>query len=201
MRSHFEEIRQIELALLFGDLDTARFHARALATMPQGVGEAELQPISLARVREVALRVASADAVEAALPLVADLAGECGRCHQASSASVRIPQVAEPGEDGSLASRMERHQWAADRIWEGLVTPSRERWQEGLVVLGEAPLPPDGVTDDRSLYPAIERLGRQLAVQAMAARDATAGDGQTRTFGAMLKVCSACHVLIRGRSE
>lgn len=194
MRSHFEEVRQVELALLFGHLDAAQFHAHALSTM---ASEATLQQASLVRVRETAGRLAAANAVDAALPLVAALAGECAGCHQASRAVVRLPLVAEPGEDGSLESRMARHQWAADRIWEGLVAPSHLRWRDGLAVLAEDPLPPVGMTEDRRLYKTIERLGQELAEQARKAQTAVENGERTYAFGEMLQVCSDCHVLLR----
>jgi hypothetical protein len=187
MRGHFAEVRHMERALLFGRLGGAKIFARSLArTDPRR----DLDD----RVRGIAVRIIDAPTADVALPLVAQLAAECAGCHVVSNATIEVASTAEPTDDGSVFARMERHQWAADRLWEGLVAPSEVRWREGLTILAQPPLPAEAMTDDRSRYALVERLGGELTRRATAAASAV---GTTRgpAFAALLEVCAACHAV------
>jgi hypothetical protein len=194
MRAHFEEVRQIELALLFGHLDAARFHARLLASK---VSESGFAAPSVAGVVRLAGELAATERIDGAFQLAAELAGECAACHRASGVTVALPLVAEPSEDGSIAGRMARHQWAADRMWEGLVASSDRTWRDGLAILAEEPLLPEAMSDDRELYARLDHIAGDLAQLARDARVAAPGHPRAAAFGDLLSVCSACHVLVR----
>ena len=53
--------------------------------------------------------------------LVADLAVQCGDCHEDSADISRFVGESEPFDDGSAASRMARHERAAGAVWLGRV--------------------------------------------------------------------------------
>jgi len=59
-----------------------------------------------------------------------------GCVHRASAWLARIRKRYESRRfraegDSSLQLQMRRHQWAAARLWEGLIGPSNEMWSQG----------------------------------------------------------------------
>jgi cytochrome c556 len=91
---------------------------------------------------------------------------------------------------------MIRHQWAADRLWDGLVGPSDVSWQAGAEVLRDAPLFTDAVTEDVEQYEAVTKLAWQ--VHEIGALAATVPDHGRRAelYGTLLGTCASCHDLI-----
>ncbi len=122
-----------------------------------------------------------------ALKNVALIGGACGNCHDELAVKLGIDTVPRlPPDDASLAVRMVRHRWAADRLWEGVVGNSEPAWQAGLDVLVVTPL---DLPADRA------GLARQLQRQAETARRPSPGklvDRATR-YGEILTTCASCH--------
>jgi hypothetical protein len=93
---------------------------------------------------------------------------------------------------------MQSHQWAAMQLWEGLIGPSDERWQEGAKALTTVPLnlvaravtrtSPDDVDD-------VARV-RMFATRALSAQDLGA---RADVFGKLLAACAHCHAILRDR--
>lgn len=194
MHRHFSAIHSIHRALLRNDLQGARRRARSLELV-RADGELAAWQHRVARIRATARRLASATSTREARALVTTLATQCADCHADTADVSRFVWAAEPGDDGSVAARMERHEWAADMIWMGLVAPSSERWREGLDVLAAPPLLPDAIDDDRARYPAIERLSRRLATKAARARTLRDARARAAAFADMMGVCAGCHAL------
>jgi cytochrome c553 len=192
MRDHFGEVREIGRALAFGRLDAAREHAAALArTAPDArVGAGEL-----ATIRDLAREIAAARRADEAYPALGTLATACAACHVRSRARPPGDVVAEPAEDGSPGGRMARHRWAADRLWEGLILPSAGRWDAGLVVLAEVPLPVSAFTDDRAVEAEVTGWGERLRDRARTARRARLAGERAHHVGKLLAACAGCHAL------
>ena len=87
---------------------------------------------------------------------------------------------------------MQRHQWAADRMWEGLIGPSDLSWSRGGNLLFESPLHPEaldaGASDDATLTMA--RRIHQLAANATTVSDPA---GKAEIYAEFLANCAACH--------
>jgi mono/diheme cytochrome c family protein len=136
-------------------------------------------------VRAQAAALARASTVDDALRAEARLAQRCAACH--ADAGV-LPELAEPPrippDTGILTSRMARHRWATDRLWEGVVADSAESWRAGLDVLAEPPLPAVELGTERAA------LARRLRGAADRARQS--GD-RARDYGEILVICAACH--------
>jgi hypothetical protein len=196
MHAHFSALRDVHRALLFGDLKKARRLARGLSEMaaPGGLPGWES---SVARIRETAGRLTRARSARRARRLVADLAVQCGDCHEDSADISRFVGESEPFDDGSAAGRMARHEWAAGAVWLGLVGPSPDLWTGGLTALAAPPLLPDAFSDDRARYQKIDALSRRMADLAMRARSLEDEDAQAAAFAALLEVCAGCHQLTR----
>jgi hypothetical protein len=89
---------------------------------------------------------------------------------------------------------MARHQWAADRLWEGMVGAADESWQAGLDVLARAPLPSPSPSADQVVL--ATRLQR-LAEHARATLPTEGLDQRAATYGEILVVCAGCHATRR----
>jgi cytochrome c553 len=191
MHASFDTARAIERLLIRSKLDDAQYFAKSLASEPDVPG---LEPWAkqIALVRERAAAVATAPGIDDACRREAQLAAACAGCHADAGAEpeFRSPP-ALPADAQTVAARMARHQWAADRIWEGMVGASDEPWRAGLDVLAVTPL----------AFPKIDsaRVGLALRLQQLAdqARHPTSNDlaERARLYGEILVTCAACHSL------
>jgi hypothetical protein len=196
MHHHFFIIRAVHRALIVGDLQRARRHARSLERV-SAAGEVPAWEGRIARIRSTARRLASARTQPQARALVTTLATQCADCHVDTADVSRFVWSPEPSDDGSAAARMARHQWASEMIWMGLVAPSSERWREGLDALSADPLLPEALSDDRQRYEEIERLSAKLATRAVRARSFQTARARADAFADMMGICADCHVLTR----
>ena len=175
---------------------SAQFEHDMLVRMQQlarGISEAPDEPgaapwaAQAARVRERAAAVAAATTLDDAIHGVARLGAECASCHVASGATPDLVDPARPPADrNDVASRMTRHRWATDRLWEALITPSDDEWKTGLDVLAATPLPASELGKDRA------PLARKLQRTAETARTSRPAD-RAQVYGDLLSTCAACH--------
>jgi hypothetical protein len=93
---------------------------------------------------------------------------------------------------------MQRHRWAAARLWEGLVVPSDEAWKAGALALSDAPLSPELLTPGKSPVPKVGEL--ELSVHDLGRRAQTlvGADARAELYGQALATCSACHQWLGG---
>jgi len=206
MHVRFEAARRIEDAVARSDLDRARVEAGVLTALVEPDALPRWQPY-LARIRAAGQNVERAGDVVAAARASAVLGGECGRCHEEIGAILAFPVQPRPDDDARLAPQMLGHQWAAARMWEGLIGPVGDRWLDGARALSEAPLTIVAEAPKASdLGDAVGGTGRSLAddvsrVRGYARRAATASDQDARAeiFGQLLAACAHCHLMIRDR--
>jgi hypothetical protein len=99
-------------------------------------------------VGEAARSLVAATSIDEALRREVRVAAACASCHLGAQ---KPPVFAEPTsvaiDDGGQRARMARHQWAADRLWEGLVGAADHPWHMRLDVLAKTPLPYSTFTD------------------------------------------------------
>jgi len=189
MHASFDTARGIERLLIRGKLDDARYFAQLLATEPDVPGLAPWAK-QIALVRERAAAVAAAPGIDEACRREARLAEACAGCHADASAQPEFqPPPALPADQQTVAARMARHQWATDRIWEGMVGDAGDAWRAGLDVLAEAPLPWPKLGSDRM---GLARRLQQLADQARHPAKDDLGE-RARLYGEILVTCAACH--------
>ena len=194
MRGHFDAVRDIELALIRNRLDLARLHARELERAPSRPGAASWEQAMIA-MRQSAARLADAQTIAEAIPRATELAAQCASCHQSTGAVATFAWRPEPDDDGTAAARMQRHQWAAERVWQGLVGPSDQMWQQGMTILATTPLVASELTADPDLLPEVERLSRELSERAHRARLIDRASQRQAAFADILEVCASCHAL------
>ena len=192
MHDHASHGRTMRDAVAHADLDLARQQAKALEETRIDDSAEPVWHDKLEAMHAAAARVAqAADLREASLGAAA-LARTCGDCH-AVFAGVRTILVAEAPPGGlDAVPRMERHQWAVARLWNGLVIPSPKVWAAGARALADAPLDPERATPNGSLD-AIDQLASSVRHLGLKAQDAEGDDERTAIYGELLMTCSGCH--------
>lgn len=193
MRSHFVEGRAIRDAVAQGELEEA--HSR-LARVSAQAGPRDAPPSWGPPI--AALRAAARDASEADdLPGTARgfglFAARCADCHVATDADVEFESPRLPAPRGDAPAPMQRHQWAAEQMWQGLVGPAPERYRNGANVLAQAPLHSLEIRVGRS--PPLEVLRLAEHVRDVAGRAARAESQGERAdlYGELLSTCASCH--------
>ena len=190
MRENFGLLRGIEKLLVWGKLHDAQLLARAMADAPDEPGLGAFA-VDAEAVRTRAAELATSATIDGALRAEAKLAGACAACHASAGA---LPDLGEPPrpprDDGSVTSRMARHLWATDRLWEGAIASSDQAWRAGLDVLAATPLPTSELGKQRAPF------GRELQRLADGARRRSRTDTAADRIGAygdILVTCASCH--------
>jgi mono/diheme cytochrome c family protein len=191
MRAHFARATAARDALLDGDVEAMKQHARWLADHGDDPGAKVRGPVHFDRMKGAAQAVDEAHTLGTAARALAELAGACGACHQAADARFEAPKPLLPPMKDELQAHMARHRWAVEQMWAGLVTPSEAAWARGAQSLSEAPLHAvdfalEGL--DAKLVPRAATL-HGLAAAAAAAPAAERGDH----FARIIATCGGCH--------
>jgi cytochrome c553 len=123
------------------------------------------------------------------------MARVCGQCHREQGHSLELRDVqveTHTPKSDQIGSRMFRHAWAAERMWEGLMAPSEQSWRAGSMALAHAPARapkvPSPVPEDFALE--LSAL-RDLGLRASAAESL---DERTDVYGLTIATCAHCHV-------
>lgn len=192
MRTHFVEGIGIRDALVRGELEEARAGLRRLSLDP---GPPEAPPSWAPRIVE--LRASAREAARATdLPLTARafarLATDCAGCHEAADANIELETLESP-EARDPPGMMQRHQWATERMWEGLVVPDADRFRDGATVLADSPLHPLELVVGSSPPVEVVRLAEQTRLIAGRAARAQLPSSRASHYGQLLSTCAACH--------
>lgn len=140
MHAHLTDALLIRKAVVAGTPERAADPAAALAKAenPEDLPPAWRQAV--ARMQQIAARINDGTSAAQVAGATADLGVACGGCHQ-SMGGPKASSAPPPPEGSALAERMQRHAWATERLWEGLVVPSSEAWNAGAKALSGAPFP------------------------------------------------------------
>jgi hypothetical protein len=196
MHVRFAAAKAIQLAIGVGDLDRARLEAQRIASLDEPEFLPEWQPY-LDEVRSTALAITTSQDAVTAAKAMGQLGAACGRCHAATSAKIELPRETAPVATDKLASQMASHQWAAARMWEGLIGAADNRWLEGATTLAGARLRITaesgtlGIADDAARTKLLARRARKL----------DARDERATLYGDLLATCAHCHATIRDRGR
>ena len=191
MKDHLSRATVIRDALVMGHLKRAKPPAKYLAEhWPEKVLETWMPFVR--GLRHSAGEVDRASDLEAASRGAASLALACGQCHQALDDGPTFPSPPAPAAGDDAGPRMQRHRWAADRLWEGVVQPSAERWAEGVEGLQRLPNCQDDHGGEQ-LSEAIEAARNASERVRNQAKTATDLPDRARLYGELLVTCNACH--------
>ncbi len=192
MKEHFESIRSVERAIVLGDMTLAKREAEALANH-QSAQEIENYSEEIEGVRATATAIAKAETLAVMAASAATLATQCGSCHLITNSITSFEWTEAPVPNETGADRMQRHRWAMDRLWEGLVGPSQHSWRAGATVLQADPMPASML----SLHgmPEADAKAKLATLQSLAtkAQSLESLDDRAKLYGELLTTCSGCH--------
>jgi cytochrome c2 len=198
MQNHFGRAASAHDAIVRADLEQARADMQWLATHEEGMAVPEpLRPM-LVEMQAEAARFAEATTLTEAATSYARTLVRCGACHTASHGG---PEMAEPimPEGDTPEARMRRHQWASDRMFDGLVTGNAEIFRSGNDALTSAPLTqadlPATATQPTEQVVALTTHVQNLGSEAAAA---TTDEARASIYGRYLATCATCHRLLEG---
>ena len=190
MREHFKEAEQIRHAVISGNPKDAVQPASALGSTADIANLPPPWRAAVERMHSASSRVQnSADLAEAAAG-TADIAVACSSCHE-SQGGPKVSVGDPPVVGQSVVSRMARHAWAMERLWEGLYAPSSAAWKAGAKALQGEPFPPE-VLEHGGVY------GRSAAkdFKALASQASLKETPKDRAslYAGLLGTCATCHL-------
>ena len=195
MHTHFVHLSKAQTAVIEGRLDLAK-KASAVVWPEARPNElpADWQPYIESLKSGVKL-IENATELETAAMAVSAIGRACGDCHQAFGIStLGAEEKRENPAPESLGDYMRLHQWAADRLWEGIVGPSDESWSAGANALSQAKLSSAKIPEHILVKPGMKQLVERVGSFADAAsQPGIGGPEKQRLYGEFLGSCARCH--------
>ena len=196
MHEHLARITTIKSLIIMGNLDGVREPAIWLADHEAVSGLPEDFEPYVGLMRQYAREVNNALDLKSAAIAVSGMARTCSNCHLVNEVEIEFGYDQMPADWSDTVSHMQRHQWAADRLWDGLIAPSDTAWDRGMNMLVDVPLHPDDVTDENSAdvdTAALDRIARRIHKLAGLGTIATTPTARSELYGEMLGLCADCH--------
>ena len=140
---------------------------------------------------------ASARHLVFAAAALSEMARTCGACHAKNDVTVVFEdEVSPPPKGDTLNSKMLRHLWAADRMWEGLICPSDFAWRSGTDVLAGTSLNVSEFDVPAAKEPALAYLLRRKREIGEEGNQAESPESRSVLYAEFLAMCGDCHALI-----
>ena len=195
MAEHFAIVTWARDSVIAGSVEPLREPLRALADYEyRSVAPGGWMPY-IADLQEAARLTSQSDNLDLAATGVATMARVCGDCHANKASGPKFNDSDRRDERrlrrDSLDQRMQRHIWAADRMWEGLTGPSDAAWSEGAAALANAPA--GAPRADPALPPKIVSALQEVRALGARALDAQTLADRADVYGLLLSTCANCH--------
>lgn len=203
MHEQLTRIGTIKSAIIAGKLEDAREPALWLADSETVAGlPANFEPF-IAQMKAYARHVIMAEDLVSAAESVSKMAKTCGNCHSVNGVDLEFGYDRLPREDvEDVVTHMQRHQWAADRLWDGLIGPSDNAWNRGVDMLIDVPLASEDVTTASEHYPKLSGITRRIHALGGIGTETVTPEARSELFGEVLGLCAGCHTLLgRGPSN
>ncbi len=190
---HGELLRAVAIrdAVISGELADTRAPARGLVETALPVPDAWRPHVEA--MQKVAGEVLAAADVPTAAAATGRLARQCGACHTSVGARQDMTFPPAPPVAPGARPSMILHQWAAERLYQGLITNNDAAWKAGAAALVDAPLHIEELTADVELPEELHGLTKKVRDLGAAAKDATDPDARARLYGDLLASCASCH--------
>jgi len=190
MEAHYNAAILSHDALIRGDLKTLRNQLARIRKQELPTAAPQSWKPHHTRLRETASGAASVASLDNAASVMGAVAEACGACHAAVGVDKIYFWPAPPDKDNKLKTAMRTHQWATERLWEGVTGPLDEAWNRGAAALAEARVfsqKRDSVTSSL--------LEREAALQeeGRMAKGATELHKRAIIYGHLLTTCAECH--------
>lgn len=192
MTAHFGKVRDLDEAIVRGDLESARADAQWIADHQETAGLPAGTGSYVTATRDAARAVAASASLGNAAVATAFAVNACGECHAAAKITPNMPEVSPPPSQPGTAARMREHLYAVDLMYRGMVGPSDALWKQGAEALKGSPL------GDKDMGKASKDLAASEArVHELAGRAAQAADAGSRIaiYGELIGSCAGCHAM------
>jgi cytochrome c553 len=152
----------------------------------------------LEELQYAARRIQSAGDVKTAGGELSRLGRACSACHEAERTKIKFAPSTLPPAGTTVVDQSRRQQWAAERLWEGVIGPSDARWAQGARVLATTHLDVRQFMHDKpnvevvTLAERMRDLGQRLG-------DVHDSDARATFYGEMMATCAGCHAIVRTR--
>ena len=174
--------------LIAGDLERFRTQFDSLSSqeLPSNAPEAWRAPHG--HMQKAAETAKQAMTLEEAATSMAFVVQACGSCHAANPNRGPVyRQPSEPeGEDRT--AKMKHHQWASERLWEGVTGPSDYAWSRGTAALAKSRVFAEGQGTK-----ALLELEQKMRALGEDAKKLTVLADRAKLYGKLLASCGSCH--------
>lgn len=196
MKDHFARAVAIRDAVVRGDYEATREPARWLAEhgAPKDIPDSWIQHVTELRVLSAALD--EAENIEEVGRALGPVARSCGDCHAKLGVDISYVVGSVPTGD-AFEAEMQKHKWAADRLWKGLAIPHDLAWERGAEHIASAGLRPKTMSNDTAANKQVLALIARLTDLGRQARDAKDGAQRATLYGELLTTCGSCHRLTK----
>jgi cytochrome c553 len=194
MREHNEAMIAIQRAIIGGSIAGTLEPAQWLLEHAEPAGLPAGSDAFFAAVRTAANDVVEADTIEAAADAASRMGLACGNCHLANNITIVFDEVEQPSDEAAEKPHMQRHQWVADRMWEGLIGPSEEAWNRGANLLFESPIKPHVLAKHGGDDEALVGMSRRVHQLAANATIVSTPEEKAELYGEFIANCGSCHL-------
>jgi cytochrome c553 len=195
MRGHFQQAGEAREALLRADVEGAKKAMNWLASHHLGAALPEdLQPMQKAMQDSAAEFGKATNLREAGVALALTLT-KCGDCHEKAGKgpTFAVPPLPE-GDD--IVHHMQRHHWAAQRMWEGLVRSDSQAFEAAAAAMAEGPACGTLLTPPPEFKESVEQLTKHVHALGEKAKAAADPAARAEVYGNFLATCATCHRML-----
>ncbi len=199
MHRHVDHVIAMKAAVIEGDLEGVYGPARWLATHNAPAWFPAAWTPYEDEMRRYAREAASAQDLDTAARAISQIGRSCGDCHVATGRQISFGYAKPPPADQqTTVTQMQRHLWAADRMWAALIGPSDAAWDRGAAMLSEVNLTAAQLTGDPNQQPRVEELLGEARMVGARGGEVSTADARTTLYGEFLSLCANCHSLTGG---
>jgi mono/diheme cytochrome c family protein len=191
MAEHFVQGEEIRIALIAGDLEKAKQPAQWLVDNLVTEDMPVRWRAHVPKVKRNAKKIVDATEIVDAAKAAGKLGEACGECHADIGIQLSPPDRPTPLKDDTTFAQMDRHSYAAERLWDGLVGSMDDAWTEGATLMRDAPLHGDAAPEPVMTLAASVH---DLATSSLELKPADRGE----RFGEIISTCATCHGLTKG---
>jgi len=188
MESHYQPAILAHDMLIRGDLKAFQSKLSALAKQElPGNAPASWKP-NHQLMRDAARDAAKAANFEQAGSGMASVVQTCGVCHAGNVKGPVYGSPKLPKGETPTKTKMRSHQWATERLWEGVTGPWDDAWKRGASALTKSDVFSGDHVDPelRELEAALRTLGEE-------ATKASDLPERAQVYGRLLVACGNCH--------
>lgn len=198
MNAHWAETELMRWAVISGDLKAAKSHARSLRRrLPLEELPSDLQD----GLMDASVALKRSKSLAQAADAMGSVSVACAGCHGRVDVQPGVPTPSEPPTGPTVPEQMDRHGWALELMWTGMLRNDAEVYNQGATALAseEIVATSAGRVDPA---PATVPVGDwESAVHRSAELALQAEDIENRglMLGRVIAACSACHAHVEPR--